>query len=69
MPVACVKFSGQTGKVLWRFENHLVQSDLMSVYAAQFIRDVNHDGVPDVLAVHGGDELSDPALEEKESAQ
>ena len=23
------------------------------------------DGVPEILAVHGGDELSDPALEEK----
>ena len=58
-------FSGKTGKILWQFENHLIKSDLMSVYAAQFINDVNNDGTPDVLAVHGGDELSDPALEEK----
>jgi len=57
--------SARAGTVLWRFESKLVQSDLMSVYAAQFLRDVSEDGVPDILAVHGGDELSDPALEEK----
>ena len=32
----------------------------MSVYAAQFVHDLNGDGVPEILAVHGGDELSDP---------
>jgi len=32
----------------------------MSVYDAQMVRDLNGDGVPEVLAVHGGDELSDP---------
>ena len=37
----------------------------MSVYVAQFIDDLNNDGVQEILAVHGGDELSDPALEEK----
>ena len=43
----------------------MIKSDLMSVYVAQFIDDLNHDGIPEILAVHGGDELSDPALEEK----
>ena len=32
----------------------------MSVYAAQFVHDLNGDGCPEVVAVHGGDELSDP---------
>jgi hypothetical protein len=32
----------------------------MSVYAAQFVHDLNGDGYPEVVAVHGGDELSDP---------
>ncbi len=32
----------------------------MSVYDAQFISDLDGDGSPEVLAVHGGDELSDP---------
>ena len=43
----------------------MLQTDLMSVYVAQFINDVNGDHVPDILAVHGGDELSDPGQEEK----
>ena len=33
----------------------------MSVFAAQFVTDLDSDGVQDVLAVHGGDPLSDPA--------
>ena len=57
--------SGATGELLWQFSNDLVQSDLMSVYVAQFLDDLNQDGVPEILAVHGGDPLSDPALEEK----
>ena len=43
----------------------MLQTDLMSVYVAQVITDVDGDHVPDILAVHGGDELSDPAQEEK----
>ena len=37
----------------------------MSVYAAQFLDDLNSDGVPEILAVHGGDVLSDPAYSDK----
>lgn len=52
---------GQTGAVLWEFDKrHAIQMDVLSVYAAQFVHDLNGDGVPDVFAVHGGDELSDP---------
>ncbi|TRY71775.1 hypothetical protein TCAL_12171 [Tigriopus californicus] len=55
--------SGKNGQTLWEFENHIIQSDLMSIYAAQFVHDLNGDGIPEILAVHGGDELSDPAQE------
>ena len=34
----------------------------MSVYVAQFIDDLDGDGVQEILAVHGGDELSDPGM-------
>ena len=37
----------------------------MSVYAAQFVHDLNGDGCPEILAVHGGDELSDPGENKK----
>ena len=57
--------SGKDGKILWEFGNHAVQSDLMSVYAAQFVHDLNGDGCPEILAVHGGDELSDPGENKK----
>ncbi|XP_040572858.1 uncharacterized protein [Lepeophtheirus salmonis] len=60
-----VAISGKNGKVLWKFDNDLIQSDLMSVYVSQFIHDINGDHIPEILAVHGGDELSDPALEKK----
>ena len=52
------------GKELWQFGDHAIQSDLMSVYAAQIVEDVDNDGVQDILAVHGGDALSDPNPQE-----
>ena len=52
--------SSKTGKKIWDFGDHAIRSDLMSVYAAQFVEDLDRDGVQDVLAVHGGDGLSDP---------
>ena len=52
------------GKELWSFGDHAIQSDLMSVYAAQIVEDVDNDGIEDVLAVHGGDALSDPNPQE-----
>ena len=54
-------FNGQNGHILWEFEeDHKVNSDLMSVYAAQFVHDLDGDGVQEILAVHGGHELADP---------
>ena len=50
----------RTGEKLWEFEDHAIKSDLMSVYAAQFVQDLDGDGVLEVLAVHGGDGLADP---------
>ena len=51
----------KTGSMIWQFEDHAIKSDLMSVFAAQFVSDLDNDGVQDILAVHGGDPLSDPA--------
>ena len=50
----------RTGEKLWEFEDHAIKSDLMSVFAAQFVQDLDGDGVLEVLAVHGGDGLADP---------
>ena len=43
--------SGSTGKILWEFSNPLIKSDLMSVYVAQFMDDLNKDGVPEILGM------------------
>ena len=51
----------KTGRMIWQLEDHAIKSDLMSVFAAQFVSDLDNDGVQDILAVHGGDPLSDPA--------
>lgn len=50
-------------KVRIGLEKHfyeILSFNQMSVYAAQFVHDLNGDGTPEILAVHGGDELSDP---------
>ena len=60
-----IAVSGKTGDKLWDFDvDHVTHSDLMSMYTPQFIHDLNGDHVSDLLVVHGGDELSDPAQEE-----
>ena len=52
--------SGRTGKLLWDFQDSESRNKDMNLYTAQFIEDVNDDGVPDVLQVHGGDPLGEP---------
>ena len=34
----------------------------MNVYTPQFVRDLNADGVPDVVAIHGGDPLAEAGM-------
>ena len=48
------------GTELWSFGETAIQSDLLSMYSAQIVEDLDSDGIQDVLAVHGGDDLSDP---------
>ena len=52
--------NSRNGKVLWSFDNHAAKSNLLSVFASQFVHDVDGDAVPDIIVVHGGSELSDP---------
>ena len=32
----------------------------MNVYTAQFVRDLNGDGIPDIVNIHGGDPFGEP---------
>lgn len=50
--------SGKSGKLLWNFGSQEAREPIMNVYTAQFIRDLNGDGVMEVLAAHGGDPLA-----------
>lgn len=50
--------SGRKGKMLWRFRKEDPGfKAIMGIYTAQFVRDLDGDGVADVLASHGGDPL------------
>ena len=35
-----------------------MQNEVMNLYTAQFIHDVDNDGVMDILQTHGGDPFS-----------
>eukprot|EP00058_Branchiostoma_floridae_P017038 XP_002602526.1 hypothetical protein BRAFLDRAFT_93831 [Branchiostoma floridae] len=52
--------SGRDGRVLWKFGPQEAKVDMMNLYTAQFVPDRDGDGVPDVLAAHGGDPLREP---------
>lgn len=50
--------SGKDGQLLWGFWDAAARSDVMNLYTAQFIKDLNNDGVMEVLQIHGGDPLA-----------
>ena len=50
--------SGKSGKLLWNFGAQAARDPIMNVYTAQFIQDLNGDGIMEVLACHGGDPLA-----------
>lgn len=50
--------SGKTGNLLWNMDEQAARDENMNFYTAQFIRDLNGDGVMEVLAAHGGDPLA-----------
>jgi len=54
--------NGKDGQLLWDFGDSPPKNPLMNIYTPQFIRDVNGDQIPDVLAVHGGDPLAGPGM-------
>ena len=47
--------SGATGEAIWLFDDKEVLESISNLYTAQFIQDMDGDGVQDILNIHGGD--------------
>ena len=47
--------NGKNGSLIWIFSNNELHNKGMNFYTAQFIRDLDGDGILDVLQIHGGD--------------
>ena len=60
--------NGKTGKLMWTYKDADADAggdaggsvDVMNLYTGQFVDDVNGDGVPDIVNVHGGDPFAEP---------
>ncbi|KAL3885796.1 hypothetical protein ACJMK2_025834 [Sinanodonta woodiana] len=52
--------SGKTGSLLWSFESQEAKNEIMNLYTAHIIPDMDGDDTVDVLAIHGGDPLGEP---------
>lgn len=57
--------SGKRGELIWNFGPQESRDTNMNLYTAQFIRDLNGDGVMEVLVTHGGDPLAEPNSPER----
>ena len=52
--------NGRTGKVLWKFNKKLGKQKWYNFYQPQFIRDINGDGLKDMLISNGGNVMAEP---------
>ena len=53
--------NGKTGELLWSYKDEEAGDvDVMNLYTGQFVDDVDGDGVPDVVNIHGGDPFAQP---------
>ena len=55
----------KAGSTLWTFdqkENKEVRVDVMNIYTALYVMDLDGDGVADIVIMHGGDPLAKPGL-------
>ena len=50
--------SGKNGQLIWNFGPQESRDTFMNLYTGQFVRDLNGDGVMEVLVSHGGDPLA-----------
>ena len=58
------------GVTLWTFdqrENREARNDIMNVYTALYVTDLDDDGVADIVTMHGGDPIAKPGLAQIEN--
>ncbi|XP_035219132.1 uncharacterized protein LOC118192294 isoform X2 [Stegodyphus dumicola] len=55
--------SGVDGFLLWEFDDQNAKIDASNVYTPQYVNDIDFDGVPDLVVIHGGDPLKEPGSE------
>ncbi|GFT02758.1 uncharacterized protein TNCV_879611 [Trichonephila clavipes] len=55
--------NGKDGTLIWEFDDQNAKIDASNVYTPQYISDVDFDGVPDLVVIHGGDPLKEPGSE------
>ncbi|CAG7820626.1 unnamed protein product [Allacma fusca] len=51
--------NSKDGKIIWTFGDNVARNPMMNIYTPQFIRDLDGDGIVDVVAIHGGDPLAE----------
>ncbi|XP_022252488.1 uncharacterized protein LOC106468446 isoform X1 [Limulus polyphemus] len=52
--------SGKDGTVIWNFKDSDAKIKTSNMYTPVYINDINSDGVPDLVQIHGGDPLKEP---------
>jgi outer membrane protein assembly factor BamB len=51
---------GRTGGLLWKFNKKQGKQRWYNFYQPQFIKDLDHDGLPDILISNGGNVMAEP---------
>lgn len=52
--------NGRTGDVLWKFDKKQGKQKWYNFYQPQFIMDIDHDGLRDILISNGGNVMAEP---------
>lgn len=60
-----IALSGRDGSLLWSFNDSEVKISTSNFYTPIYIRDLDHDGVPDIVNIHGGDPLKEPGSKKR----
>jgi outer membrane protein assembly factor BamB len=60
-----IAINGRTGQVIWRFDKKAGKDKWYGFYNPQFVTDIDHDGLEDILTSNGGNVWAAPHDERK----